>query len=164
MLAHLSRIIHNIDKERATIRQKAGTSHLVIRRQSNANELYPRSLADAPGYFAQKQFWQRLPPVYCIKKAGSQGNRLMSITNNAPYKGSIAEPIHRSHHVVFVVVSPITSLRWYDPDQVQRVRNLMRFRLSPDNSDSPSNVNKLQHLSRKCIFNYAGPVEPSITE
>ena len=83
----------------------------------------------------------------------------MSITNNTSYPGSIAESIHKSHDMVFMVVSPITSLRWYDPDQVQRVRNLKRFRLSPDNSDSPSNVNKLRLVCRSSYLIKPAPLD-----
>ncbi len=77
-----------------------------------------------------------------IKKPVPEGTGLCPSPHNKPdAKLPQVETCQRLDYAVFVVVSPITSLRWYDPDQVQRVRNLMRSRLSPDNSDSPSNVN-----------------------
>ncbi len=155
MLAHSSRIIHNIEKESGRTSEDKDIPFQVI--QTAGQKHFLPTLASRSQHMVQKAALVSSVRLYTVyKKAGSQGNRLMSITNNAPYRDSLAESIHRSHHVVFVVVSPITSLRWYDPDQVQRVRNLMRFRLSPDNSDSPSNVNKLQHIHCRFIFSYAG--------
>lgn len=57
------------------------------------------------------------------------------IHSNAPLKTAAA----------YTFQWPITSLRWYDPDQVQRVRNLARFHLSPALQAPPVTVILYSH-------------------